>query len=138
MKGLLKGFTVMLLSCSLLTAAYARLAPGTWQGNGLIAEIQLESDWRNGVLVLSATEVRKINAFTDDLTQLNKLQFRVPVQLLITVNVINEKSETVLMASEQLGYFIVLRFHPKDDHFEVVWFDRHDKEIPNDNNLLHK
>jgi hypothetical protein len=136
MKWSYRGLIIVILSCFLLTASHADTSPESWHGNKLVKTLKLDALWKTGILELSQSNLVRINAFKTDLATLTKMNFRIPVTLLITVD--EPDTKTVILNSEEMGYTVVLRFHSDDRHFEVVWFDRLDVEISNDQGTLTK
>lgn len=123
--------------CSWLSGpALAEMPAGSWHGNGLVSKIELSQGWKEGNITLSKASSHQVSALEEDHNLLSQTDYRFPVKMLISVDEIVNKAETVILFSDNFAYNVVLRYIPKDDQFKVIWFDRKDQEIPNDQQIL--
>ncbi|GEM_PF-5127041 len=138
MRAVLRRVLTFTLCLWLVSPVLAQMPAGQWEGSGLIKNLTLSEGWQEGSILLSKNHSLELEAFSDDHQQLSTVKYKIPVKMLISVGEIINKTETVILSSEEFAYHIVLRYNPKSTHFKAVWFDRKDVEVPTTEYILVK
>ncbi len=108
---------------------FAQTLEGRWESRGLITQLNLSHNGTDGNLTLSDLSVETMDAFSADRAQLRHMHYKIPIKVLITVDEASPIAQTMIINCESFAYNIVLRYDPRKNQFEVLWFDRHDLEI---------
>ena len=109
---------------------FAQTLEGHWEGQGLITQLELAHNGNDGSITLSDIVIDTLETFSADRAELHRLHYKVPVKVLITVDEAAQTTQTMILNCENFVYNIVLRYDPHKNQFEVIWFDRHDLEVP--------
>ena len=115
---------------------FAQALEGHWESRGLITELYLSHNGNDDSITLSNNSIETMDAFKADRVQLRHMQYKIPVKVLITVDEATKATQTMILSSERFVYNIVLQYDPRNNQFEVIWFDRHNLEVPTTQQFL--